>query len=797
MCAIAAMAVLSIATGTGAAERRILFSRDVNPILSNNCFACHGPDAVSAKGGLRLDQPESATSKLKSGRRAIVPGKPEESELVRRIGLDDPKKQMPPADSHKSLTAAQKTTLRQWIEQGGAYAQHWSFVAPVRPPIPEVHRAGWALNSIDRFILARLEAEGLSPSPEADRYTLVRRLYLDLTGLPPTPAQADAFARDNSPGAYETLVDRLLASPHFGERLAMPWLDAARYADTNGFSIDDHRDMWAWRDWVIDAFNTNMPYDRFITEQLAGDLLPGATDRQKVATGFLRNSMSTHEGGTLPEEYQVIYIADKINTVATTFMGLTLRCAQCHDHKYDPLKQNDYYAMFAFFNNAIEPGHGTNNSNTKPIVEVEPLLGDVATMRARLTRRIEALNHRKLEAQKITEPKQRDIAIKTLDVEIGVIKPIIERGKVSTMVMQEQAKPPQTYVLTRGQYDHPDHNRPVSPATPAVLAPMPASAPRNRLGLAQWLVQPSNPLTARVAVNRYWQMLMGTGIVSTADDFGSQGDYPSHPELLDFLARDFADNGWDTKRMIKQIVMSATYRQSSNSSSQLREIDPDNRLLAHSSRRRLSAESVRDNALAVCGALMPDIGGPSVFAQQPLTLWREMSHYGYESPFTAQDFVASEGQDLFRRSMYTFWKRTCPPPAMSVFDAPTRETCAVVRSRTNTPLQALVLLNDPQFVEAARLLAEQAIHSEKTTEGRLRFAFRRAVIREPQLKELAILTRRLDAAIVHFKADPAAAQQLLAVGATPRDTAIDSSELAAFASVTSVILNLDETITRE
>jgi len=810
--AIALVAALNTAS-PARGEGRVSYNRDVRPILSSTCFACHGPDATHRKAGLRLDTPDGATLALESGARAIVPGEPSRSALIARIDHTDPAERMPPVESHKTLTEAQRRTLRDWIAQGAVYERHWSFITPRRPDLPRVKRDDWPRNPIDRFVLARLEVEGLSPSPQADRATLARRLHLDLTGLPPTPAEVDAFVNDAAPGAYERLVDRLLGSPHYGERMAMPWLDAARYADTNGFSIDEHRDMWAWRDWVINACNRNTPYDQFIVEQLAGDLLPNATVEQRVATGFLRNSMSTHEGGTLPQEYRVIYLADKVDTVATVMLGLTMRCAQCHEHKYDPVTQEEYYRFYAYFDRAIEPGHGANNANTPPMIDVKPLIGDVATMKQRLERRLQRLRDwRDRLADKATHDDADVVAIfgdqfvsngtarKTVEREIGVLEKTVKAGKVSVMVMQEQPKPGPTYLLQRGAYDQPDKSKPLAPGTPAALPPMPADAPPNRLGLARWLTHPDHPLTARVAVNRHWQMLFGRGLVATPNDFGAQGRMPSHPALLDWLARQYIDSGWDTKRLIKTIVMSATYRQSSAASPELFARDPDNRLLARGARFRMPAEMVRDNALAVAGLLVRYLGGPSVFPVQPPGLWREVSHYGYPNPFTSHVYIPDTGDDLRRRSMYACWKRTSPPPAMSALDAPTREVCTVERSRTNTPLQALVLLNDPQFVDAARALAAMTMRRDTAdNHDRLAFAFRRATLRDPSPRERSILMQRLTDARARYRDDADAAAALVkpVTYAPDGSDALDPAEHAAWTDVCNVILNLDETITKE
>ncbi|MEX0866274.1 MAG: PSD1 and planctomycete cytochrome C domain-containing protein [Pirellulales bacterium] len=799
--ALAAVGMWAGGTLAVAAEA-VQFNRDIRPLLSGACFHCHGPDAAHREADLRLD--EAAGVQLAFGDGS-------DSEAWLRITSDDPHEQMPPPDSNKQLQPAEIALVKQWIEQGAEYQAHWSFVAPARPQPPEVKQADWPRNEIDRFVLSRLESENLSPSPEADRATLARRLYLDLIGLPPTPDEVEAFLADTTPDAYQRLVDRLLADKHHGERMALPWLDAARHADTNGFSIDDHRDVWAWRDWVINAYNNNMPYDQFITEQLAGDLLPQATVEQRVATGFLRNSMSTHEGGTLPEEYRVIYLADKVDTVATAMLGLTMRCAQCHDHKYDPISQEEFYRFYAYFDRAVEHGKGATNANTAPTLAVEPLIGDAAAMRDRLQQRVATLKswqQRLSDKQARAAPEVQEafrsdlvasgIALKTVNTEIGVLEKTIKDGRVTAMVMQEQPRPSPTYLLIRGAYDQPDKSKPLTPGTPAALPPLPDDAPPNRLGLANWLTRPDHPLTARVAVNRSWQMLFGNGLAGSVNDFGSQVGPPSHPELLDWLAVDFVENGWDTKRLIKQMVMSATYRQVSSASAELLARDPGNRLLARGARFRLPAELVRDNALAISGLLVRDVGGPSVYPLQPKGLWAEVSHYGYERPFTAQVFIPDTGEALRRRSMYTFWKRTSPPPSLTALDAPTREVCTVERLSTNTPLQALVLLNEPQFVDAARALAAATIDAGGgDDQQRVAFAFRRATLREPNSREAAVLLGRLAAARQKYSEQPDEAARLAAPVTTEPFEGLDPIEHAAWTVVCGVILNLDETISKE
>ncbi len=812
----------------------INFNRDIRPILSDKCFACHGPDPRHRGADLRLDQTEDGEDYF-GAYSMIAPGDADASEIIRRVFSKKARLVMPPHDSGLDLSDQEKSLLRRWIEQGAPYSSHWAFDPVEAPTLPEVRNSEWPHNAIDRFVLARLEAQGMEPSEPAARHTLLRRLTLDLTGLPPTAEELDAFLADDTDNAYERAVDRLLASPRFGERMALVWLDAARYADTNGFSIDDHRDMWLWRDWVIDAFNRNMPYDRFLTEQLAGDLLPDATDQARLATGFLRNSMNTHEGGTIPEEYRVIYIADKIDTVSTVFMGLTMRCAQCHDHKYDPLSMREYYQMYAFFDSADIRGMGATNANTPPIVRVDSAITDNASWKADMQRRIATLSRylvhppellrarAQWEARAIadadgalaealnTAAAQRTDAhwhlineafattdvrwgrhVTTIKREIEVLEADLKAGRPSVMVMKEKGSK-QTYVLTRGEYDKPDKDQPVSAGVPEVLPPVTHGGDEfgtpTRLDLAKWLVRPDHPLTSRVAVNRVWQMLFGRGLVSTPNDFGSQGGYPTHPGLLDYLAARLIDSGWDTKALIKSIVMSATYRQNASAPRAAIEQDPQNTLLARAPRFRLPAEFIRDGALAVSGQLDPRVGGPSVYPSQPHGLWREVSHFGYGNAYTAQAFYPSDVSGLTRRSMYTFWKRTSPPPSLAVFDAPTREVCVVQRSRTNTPLQALVLLNDPEYFGAARELAGLAMEAGgESTASRIDFMFRRATARRPAPDERGILSNRYNKAVAQFAEDPDAARAVIDSG---------SAEHAAWTVVASIILNLDETITRE
>jgi hypothetical protein len=777
-CLALVLALAAWPAGARAGETGVDFDRQIRPILSENCFRCHGPDDHQRKAKLRLDQKDAA---LGHGS-VIVPGHADRSGLIDRLTSDDPARRMPPAKTGKRLTPGQAELLRRWIDEGAQWSRHWAWVKPSRPPLPAVRDARWPRNAIDRFILARLEKGGLRPSPEADRTTLLRRVTLDLTGLPPTPAEVDAFLADDAPDAYEKLVDRLLASPRFGERMALDWLDAARFADTHGYHIDSARDMTAWRDWVLRAFNANLPFDRFTVEQLAGDQLPGATVEQQVASGFQRNHMINFEGGAIPEEYHTAYLVDRVNTAGTVWLGLTVGCAQCHDHKYDPLTQKEYYQLFAFFHNVPENGLDGTKGNAVPLLRMPT---------AEQQRRLDRLDA----ALKNLEPRAaKDRAAAAERDRLRQERAALEKQERTTMVMQEMPKPRDTFVLVRGQYDR--HGDKVSAALPAFLPPLPAGAPANRLGLARWLVDPEQPLTARVTVNRYWQLLFGTGLVKTAEDFGSQGEFPSHPELLDYLATELVRTGWDVKYTLRLLVTSAAYRQSSKVTPELAARDPDNRLLARMARVRLPAELIRDQALAVSGLLNGEVGGASVFPYQPKGIWEELMAREDGANFTAQVYVQSHGKDLYRRGMYTFWKRTAPPPSLTALDAPDREVCTVRRPRTNTPLQALVLLNDPTYVEAARKLAERLLAEADAPDERVALAFRLATARRPTAAETAVLRKVYETQLAVYREDARAARKLLSVGESPRNERLDPAELAAWTMVASAVLNLDETVTR-
>jgi hypothetical protein len=1049
------MLLISVAVSSAAETglpKVINYNRHIRPILSDTCFRCHGPDAETREAGLRFDVRESAIKKLASDKVAIQPGDSGNSELLRRINSTDPDTLMPPAASNKHLSERDRQLLKLWIEQGAEYHPHWAFEPLVRSAVPPVKDAIATIrNPIDAFVAARLVEEGLAMSPVADKTTLIRRVSLDLSGLPPTLAEVDAFLKDDSPEAYEKVVDRLLASPRYAERMAMNWLDLARYADTHGYNNDGERKQWPWRDWVINAFHTNMPYDQFITEQLAGDLLENATIQQRLATAFGRNHVITSEGGIIEEEYRVEYVADRVHTTATVFLGLSLQCARCHDHKFDPISQRDYYRFFAFFNNvpekilnynkgfaaapfiqapspfqssdtarleqdiinieksrvarasqieeplaiwlrdpanltklsatpvglltrlsldeaegntvrdAVESTHlGTIHGNVKwtagkfhqalefdgkthvdlgQLVEFEhdkpfsisawvfPTSLEPSTVISKIDDNnayrgfdliieqgkpamhivshwpdnglkviakqplslnawhhvlatydgskqaagvtiyvdgvatpLEATNDKLRDSIKTEQPvrlgqrsasvpfhgkidevqlyanrltaddaKQLESGQELADLSKILAIPAADRNPAQqaqlrnyylekidephralslelaektkqraehekafpeTMVMEEMPQPRPAFLLKRGQYDQP--GEPVSAGVLENLLPLPTGSPANRLGLAKWLVDPKHPLTARVTVNRWWQMLFGTGIVETVEDFGSQGAWPTNPELLDWLAMELISSGWNVKQMQKLMVMSATYRQTSRVTPALHERDPKNQLLARGSRFRLPAETIRDNALAISGLLVNRLGGPSVKPYQPDGLWQDVSVE------RSAVYKEDDGDNLYRRSMYTFWKRTCPPPSLSTFDAPDRETCLIRRARTNTPLQALVLMNDPTYVEASRKLAESVLlEGGETAEARLNHAFRVVLAREARPAERQVLLPMIAESISRFRSAPQQADKLLAVGKSSRNKQLDPIELAAWSTLASVLLSLDETISKE
>jgi hypothetical protein len=988
------------------------FNRDIRPILSDKCFVCHGPDAAARKIPFRLDSEVAAKADL-GGRFAIVPGDPARSQLVRRITAEKPALRMPPVHTGAKLDPREIDLLKRWIAEGASWQSHWSFIPPKPPPLPEVGQRAWPRNPIDYFVLARLEQEGLKPTGEAPRSTLIRRASLDVTGLPPTPEEVDAFLGDASPDAYERLLDRLFASPRYGERMAIRWLDAARYADTNGYQTDAERFMWRWRDWVIDAFNRNMPFDRFALEQIAGDLLPNASLDQKIATGFNRNHRGNSEGGIVPEEYLAEYAMDRVETTSTVFLGLTLGCARCHNHKYDPFTQKEFYQLYAYFNNIPELGRYLKYGNTPPYVKaptplqqaeldkLERALAAAAGRFAELqppaeqqqriwerslaptadwapvhmldahlpldrttpfdgSRKVEArdkggygfyskftaaawinsqgpngaivtraeddpegegwglyLENGRLQVNLIKRRLDDSIRVETeepvepghwhhvlmsydgsrvatgvtiyvdgrprklkilldainqdfrtreplrvgagggphmrfcglisdvrlygrvlSDEEIRVLSVARPLGEIASspmarrstaeaaklrmaflessapeeiqsawralraareardqyhetistvMVMEELPAPRETSLLIRGAYDRPGEK--VTRGVPAALPPLPPGSPGNRLGLARWIVDPGNPLTARVAVNRFWQMFFGVGLVKTVEDFGSQGEAPSHPELLDWLAAEFMRSGWNIKEIQKTILLSAAYRQSSSVTTELAALDPENRLLARGPRVRLPAEILRDQALFASGLLVERPGGPSVHPYQPAGLWSELG---------GADYVRDKGEGLYRRSLYTFWKRTAPPPFMATFDSALRESCTVRESRTNTPLQALNLMNDVTFVEAARVLATRVIREAGADPAaRLNRAFRLVLGRKPAQRELEKFRGTLAFYRDHFQSRRGDAEKLISQGDSPCAPGVDAPEMAAYTAVASLMLNLDESLTKE
>ncbi len=1013
------------------AGKKLDYARDVRPILSDNCFACHGPDAKARKAELRLDRKNDAF-RDRDGYAVIVPGDIDASAIVERLKTDDKSLLMPPKKFGKTLKKEQIETIERWIAQGASWKDHWSFVAPEKTPIPAVKNPSWPKDSIDSYILARLEAEGLSPSPEADKTELIRRVTLDLTGLPPTLGEIDAFLADSASNAYEKVVDRLLASPRHGERLARDWLDAARYGDTHGLHLDNYREIWPYRDWVIKAFNNNMPYDAFIVAQLAGDLVPDSTLDKKTATGFIRGHVTTSEGGSIDEEVYVRNIIDRVETTGTVFMGLTIGCARCHDHKYDPISTKNFYQMFAYFNNGEEGPLDGNSAKPAPVIkvpsaeqtaalagfdrEIAATRGEIksaaasfpydetvdATAREIIERRdyvwiddavprgaktdegganrpwtfvsnpaypvasgvravrgvskelsqfvftqaaeplkvgegdvffayvfIDPLDpprevmlqwyttgwlHRAYWGENAiawgkdgTGERRRagerpasgkwvrlevaaaDLGIKPgttisgwaftqqggtvlwdragietwtpqagqtydslsswvlsrravkgegLPAEIRAIvdlsrdkrspeqhkqlrdyfiehayvksraalEPLIaklakiedERRRLdesipTTLVFSERKEIKPAYILERGEYDRKRDK--VDRATPEFLPPSPSDAPKDRLGLARWLVSREHPLTARVEVNRLWRIVFGTGLVKTAEDFGSQGEPPSHPELLDRLAVEFRELGWDIKKILKRIVMTATYKQTSKITRDRLAKDPADRLLSRAPRYRLDAETIRDQALALGGLLVEKIGGPSVKPPQPPGLWSAVAYVGSN---TGRFVADTEPAKIYRRSMYTFWKRTSPPPQMTAFDAPSRETCTVRRERTNTPLQALLLMNEKQFLEASRGLAERSFREGgKGAAERIAWMFRVATARNPEGDELSELVREYNDHMGRFVKDFDSARKLVSAAGGSRDSAIDAAELASTTLVSNLILNLDEVVSKE
>lgn len=799
---MAATSVLDAGQGR-ADERPIDFNRDIRPLLSDRCFACHGPDAENRQADLRLDEEEAAKEY------AIVAGAPEDSELVARITSDDPDLRMPPAHSGKELSRQEIQLLTRWVAAGAPWSAHWAYVPPRRHPVPPAEDTQWPLNWIDHFVLARLRSEGLQPAPEADRVTLVRRLHFDLTGLPPAVEDVEAFVADQDPAAYENLVDRLLRSPHFGERMAMYWLDLVRYADTVGYHGDQDHNISPYRDWVIDAFNRNMPFDAFTKAQLAGDLLPDRTIDDRIATGYNRLLQTSHEGGVQPKEYLAIYAADRVRNVSGVWMGATMGCCQCHDHKYDPYTMRDFYSLAAFFADIDEAEHlrrGTNNLPTERAPEIKVLtrlerlrIEQIEARREAVKQQLEAVKQR-LEAvtdRSAESPDREAVASEMQALEAEQQRLVEQRQEIerqARVTMITEAIEPRTMrVLPRGNWL--DESGPiVQPAVPAFLGALDTPDRRaNRLDLADWLTDAESGvggLTARVQVNRFWYLLLGSGIAPALDDFGGQGKPPVHPQLLDNLAREFVDSGWNVKHMLKLIVMSRTYRQSSRASETLLESDPYNHLFARQSRYRLPAEAVRDNALAISGLLVREIGGASVRPYQPEGYYRHLN-------FPKRSYQHHADRRQWRRGLYMHWQRQFLHPMLRVLDAPSREECTAQRPRSNTPLAALTLLNDPTFVEAARVFAERIMrHGGAGPDDRLDYAMRRAVSRVPDAFERQALERLLDGSRDEYQAQPQAARELIATGQAAVAEDLDPVELAAWTTVARAILNLNETITR-
>lgn len=810
----------------------IQFSRDILPILSDRCFHCHGPDAENREAGLRLDQRESTVDDLA----AVVPGDPDDSELMTRITTEDADQLMPPPESHrKPVSAAEIDLLRRWIADGAEWGKHWAFEKPVRPQIADSE-----IHPIDAFVRRRLEDAGLKSSPAADRRTLIRRVTLDLIGMPPSTAEVEAFVADDSPLAYEKLVDRLFASEHYGERMAWPWLDAARYADTSGFQGDPERSMWPWRDWVVDALNDNMPFDQFTIEQLAGDLLENATPEQRLATGFNRNHMHNGEGGRIAEETRIENVFDRTETTGTVWLGLTLQCARCHDHKFDPTSNEDYFAFFDFFNQTSESGGGNRSLAVPPSMDyvaadrreaLKTLRQKVAKLKSKWTAGSEAATAAQLtweselnefsDKNPTQERPEKDVAISEILSKASGERSEQERTQlreyflihhwpentdlvsqwkiakaelakleknskpVPVMVMDTIQKPRETLVLLKGIYNNTTDQK-VAADVPAMLPPLPPKendGGYSRLDLARWIVSPDNPLTARVTVNRYWQIFFGRGIVATPSDFGLQGAQPTHPDLLDWLAVEFMESGWDVKHLHRLIVTSETYRQSPRASEEMLERDPLNQMLARASRYRMPSWMIRDASLAAAGLLIDRMGGPPVKAYQPGGIWAEAT-------FGKIRYKQDSNDSLYRRSLYSFWRRIVGPTVF--FDSSKRQTCEVQPNLTNTPLHALTTLNDVTFVEAARVMAESMIQQHESDREQIIEAFSTLTSRNPRPVELDLLANRLITMREQFRVAPEEATALLSVGESPRDKTISIAHHAALTTLINTLMNLDE-----
>jgi hypothetical protein len=823
MALVTVVGLLGTARLCAAAPKPVDYSREVQPILTAHCYACHGPDDGKRKAKLRLDRRDSTVKK------AVKPGDAAQSPLIERIASDDPDQMMPPPASNKTrLTAAQIDLLRRWIDQGAKFDLHWSYVKPTRPVLLTAKNKAWVRNPVDAFVAAGQEAHGLAPAPEADRITLLRRVSFDLIGLPPTPEEVAAFVNDKSPEAYEKLVDRLLASEHFGERMAMFWLDAVRYADTAGYHSDNHRDVWLFRDYVINAFNANKRFDQFTVEQLAGDLLPNPTTEQRIASGYNRLLQTTEEGGAQPKEYTAKYAADRVRNASSVWLASTMGCCQCHNHKFDPFTMKDFYSFGAFFADIQEKAVGRQDQT--PIMSphmaarVKLLDEQIALFRSTLSKpspemdALQAAWEEKARAEggkgmpkpvadalavdpAERTPKQKQAIAnhyRSVVPELAPLRKALAEVQaqrdaimktVPTTLVTTAVAPRVVRVLARGNWQD-DSGEVVQPAAPAFLTSLDTKGKRpTRLDLAKWLVAPDNPLTARVFVNRLWKICFGQGIVKSLDDFGIQGTMPSHPQLLDWLAVEFVKSGWDVKRMLKLLVMSNAYRQSSVAAKEVHEKDPTNVWLARQGRFRLDAEMVRDGALEISGVLSRKVGGPSVKPYQPAGYWSFLN-------FPVREWQADKGASLYRRGLYTYWCRTFLHPSLLAFDAPTREECVVGRTRSSTPLQALVLLNDPIYVEAARVFAEHILRQNGDTAARLDWAYRRAVSRGVTPEEVKLLTALHQKHLAEFRADRAGADKMVAVGQWPVPKDVDTADLAAWTSVARVILNMHETITR-
>ena len=757
--------VIDLAKAKKEKEPLISYNRDIRPVLSDKCFSCHGPDVSKVKAGLRLDLPASAFAELEKnkGHFAIVPGNPEKSELIKRISSNDPAIMMPMPESHLArLTTDEIKLFTKWIEQGAKYEKHWAFVAPVKEALPEVDNSKWVKNEIDPFILEKMEAKGFEPNETASREALIKRAYADITGLAPTYEELNQWRNNSSDNWYAQLLDKLLLKPAYGEKMALLWMDLARYADSYGFQDDNIRSQWPWRDWVINAFNTNMHYDQFLTQQIAGDLLPTASKSSILATAFFRNHKYTEEGGVIEEEYRVSYNIDKTRTYGKAILGVTIECAQCHDHKYDPFSNKDYYQLYAFFNMSKEKGYEGDVSISTPAKN--PKLFITKEEQSKLLSFINHVDTNKLEVSVMGDWKMGDT---------GKVRP--------------------TYILSRGSYDAPTTIEVKPTALESIMPFDTLKYERNRLGLAKWTVEKTNPLTARVFVNFIWQEIFGKGFVKTSSDYGLQGELPSHPALLDWLAVDFMEHNWDVKYLMKKILSSNTYQQSSVVSKKQLEQDPDNLYYTRSPRIRFKAEIVRDWVLGTSGILNPMIGGPSVKPYQPKGVW--------ESTTSGRGVLASYKQDhgpaIYRRGLYTFIKLTAPPPSMMIFDASNRDQCEAKRASTNTPLQALTMLNDPAVLEASRVLAENISVGNKSLEDKLEQAFETIVIRKPSRFERNKLMDYCAKQVAFFNGNAPLLKNTLAVGEYQHPTKkYNEAEAAALMKTILILYNLEETITK-